>query len=132
MIQAPPLRERQAPWHRGFSAGFECVPAGSNRAAAAARTRSAGSGRERMGTVNLGNFTCPPGVSGTWPARRPALDYRSGRAEARAMRHRRHPRTLARPAVILVIGLALGLLVAMQIVAMIREARVLGTFGAPA
>ena len=48
------------------------------------------------------------------------------------MRHWRYPRTLARPAVILIVGLALGLLVAMQIVAMIREARVLGTFGAPA
>ena len=48
------------------------------------------------------------------------------------MRHRRHPRTLARPVVILIVGLALGLLVAMQIMAMIREARAVGAFGAPA
>ena len=47
------------------------------------------------------------------------------------MRHRRHPRALARPAVILMVGLALGLLVAMQVVAMIREARAFGAFGAP-
>ena len=44
------------------------------------------------------------------------------------MRHRRHPRTLARPAVILVVGLALGLLFAMQIVALIRDARTSGAF----
>ncbi len=46
------------------------------------------------------------------------------------MRHRQNPRLFAKPAEILALGAALGLFASIQVVALIRDARSIGTFGA--
>jgi hypothetical protein len=46
------------------------------------------------------------------------------------MRHRQNPRSFAKPAAMLAIGAALGLFASFQVVALIRDARSMGAFGA--
>ena len=46
------------------------------------------------------------------------------------MRHRQNARPFAKPAALLAIGAGLGLFASMQVVALIRDARSIGAFGA--